>query len=257
MPNYYGQLCIVQRFSAQLQYRTTVHLSSTPASANSFTAFTQTGGMMFINQGRQSGWIEVVCGPMFSGKTEELIRRLNLALIAKQKIEIYKPAIDNRYGEEYITSHNNQRFKCLPITEAVKILEYIGEHTRVVGIDEAQFFDETIVNVCQKLANRGLRVIVAGLDQDYLGNSFGPMPQLLAVAESILKLKAVCMVCGGLATRSQRLTAERQQVVVGAADRYEARCRACFDPDLGATHQETLFQPIERKDVEKTLHSDF
>jgi thymidine kinase len=189
---------------------------------------------------------------MFSGKTEELIRRLNLALIAKQKIEIYKPAIDNRYAEEYIASHNNQRFKCLPVADAAKILEYIGEHTRVVGIDESQFFDETIVTVCQKLANRGLRVIVAGLDQDYLGNPFGPMPKLLACAESILKLKAVCMVCGGLASRTQRLTAERQQVVVGASDRYEARCRACYDPDLGQTHQEALFQPMQVKAKDST-----
>lgn len=202
---------------------------------------------MFINQGRQSGWIEVVCGPMFSGKTEELIRRLNLALIAKQKVEIFKPAIDNRYEEHYIASHNAQKFRCMPVPEATKILEFIGEHTKVVGIDEAQFFDENIVPVVQKLANRGLRVIVAGLDQDYQSKPFGPMPQLLSIAESILKLKAVCMVCGGLASRSQRLTGEQQQVVVGATDHYEARCRACFDPDLGVQPQETLFSLTQQK----------
>lgn len=198
---------------------------------------------MFINQGRPTGWIEVVCGPMFSGKTEELIRRLRLAQIAKQKAEIFKPALDNRYSEEHIASHNDQRFTCTPVTEAAKILELIGDHTRVVGIDEAQFFDDSIVAVCQKLANRGLRVIVAGLDQDYLGCPFGPMPQLLAVAESILKLKAVCMVCGGLASRSQRLTRETSQVVVGASDHYEARCRACFDPDMGRAATQPLFSP--------------
>jgi thymidine kinase len=141
----------------------------------------------------------------------------------------------------------------MPIVEAAKILEYIGEHTRVVGIDEAQFFDESIVTVCQKLANRGLRVIVAGLDQDYLGNSFGPMPKLLACAESILKLKAVCMGGGGLASRTQRLTSERQQVVVGAAERYEARCRACYDPDLGETHQEALFQPVQKEEESDSI----
>ncbi|HPQ81585.1 MAG TPA: thymidine kinase [bacterium] len=198
---------------------------------------------MYINQGRPTGWIEVICGPMFSGKTEELIRRLRLAQIAKQKVEIFKPSVDNRYSSEHIASHNDQRFTCTPVTEASKILELIGDHTRVVGIDEAQFFDKTIVTVCQKLANRGLRVIAAGLDQDYLGAPFGPMPELLAVAESILKLKAICMVCGGLAGRSQRLTRETSQVVVGASERYEARCRACFDPDMGASAEQPLFSP--------------
>lgn len=196
---------------------------------------------MFINQGRPTGWIEVVCGPMFSGKTEELIRRLKLAQIAKQKVEIFKPALDTRYSAEHIASHNDQRFTCTPVPDAGRILEQVGDHTRVVGVDEAQFFDRSIVAVCQKLANRGLRVIVAGLDQDYLGRPFGPMPELLAVAESILKLKAVCMVCGGLASRSQRLTRETSQVVVGALDHYEARCRACFDPDMGGEVSEPLF----------------
>ncbi len=196
---------------------------------------------MFINQGRPSGWIEVICGPMFSGKTEELIRRLRLAQIARQRVEIFKPAIDNRYSGEHIASHNEQKITCTPVPTASQILEKIDDHTRVVGIDEAQFFDETILPLCQKLANRGMRVIVAGLDQDYRGQPFGPMPALLAVAESILKLKAVCMVCGGLASRSQRLTEERSQVVVGTADRYEARCRACFDPELGSTKTAPLF----------------
>lgn len=196
---------------------------------------------MFLNQGRASGWIEVVCGPMFSGKTEELIRRLRLALIARQKVEIFKPALDTRYPEGHIASHDDQRFLCTPVADAGKILELVGEHSRVVGIDEAQFFDEAVVAVCQKLANRGRRVIVAGLDQDYRGEPFGAMPRLMAVAESVLKLKAVCMVCGGLASRSQRLTRETSQVVLGDADHYEARCRACFDPEMGAAKSEPLF----------------
>lgn len=201
---------------------------------------------MFMNQGRHSGWIEVICGPMFSGKTEELIRRLKLSQIAKQRVEIFKPGIDNRYSEEQLASHSGDRIKCTPVNLASKVIELVGDHTRVVGIDEAQFFDDSIVAICQKLANRGLRVIVAGLDQDYLGKPFGPMPQLLAIAESILKLKAVCMVCGGLATRSQRLTGENQQVVVGASDHYEARCRACFDPELGIPQNEQLFSSSDK-----------
>ncbi|MFA4874005.1 MAG: thymidine kinase [bacterium] len=203
---------------------------------------------MYINNGRHSGWIEVICGPMFSGKTEELIRRLRLAQIAKQRIEIFKPALDTRYSEEHIESHDEQRFKCTPVPAASKILEALGDHTRVVGVDEAQFFDASIVTVCQRLANRGIRVIVAGLDQDYIGNPFGPMPSLMAVAESVLKLKAVCMVCGGLASRSQRLTRETSQVVLGAADHYEARCRACFDPDLGSQSTEPLFNSARRNE---------
>ncbi|OGQ04121.1 MAG: thymidine kinase [Deltaproteobacteria bacterium RIFCSPLOWO2_12_FULL_44_12] len=179
-----------------------------------------------------SGAIEVVCGPMFSGKTEELIRRLRLAKIAKQKVQIFKPAVDNRYETECITSHTEQKFACTPIREPKEILEQLIDNTRVIGIDEVQFFSEELVEVCEKLANRGLRVIVAGLDQDYLGQPFGPMPQLLAIADDAAKLKAVCMVCGGEATKSQRLTRETDQVVVGAEKHYEARCRSCFDPEL-------------------------
>ncbi|MBI4126730.1 MAG: thymidine kinase [Deltaproteobacteria bacterium] len=191
---------------------------------------------MFLNQGRPCGWIEVVCGPMFSGKTEELIRRLRLAQIAKQRIQIFKPALDDRYEENYITSHSDQRFLCQPVRTSRDILERVNDMSRVVGIDEAQFFDDQIVDVCGKLADRGMRVIVAGLDQDYLGKSFGPMPQLLAVAESILKLKAVCIVCGGEATKSQRLTDDRSTVAVGSGEKYEARCRACFDPDFSVAN---------------------
>lgn len=178
------------------------------------------------------GSIEVICGPMFSGKTEELIRRLRLSKIAKQRVQIFKPALDNRYDTEHITSHLNQKFVCTPVHEAKEILEQLFDNTQVVGIDEAQFFKEDIVEVCEKLANRRLRVLVAGLDQDYLGKPFGPMPKLLAIADDCLKLKAVCMLCGKEATKSQRLTEDTEQVIVGAQKHYEARCRLCFDPDL-------------------------
>ncbi len=187
---------------------------------------------MQINHGRQSGWIEVICGPMFSGKTEELIRRLRLAHIAKQRIQIFKPATDNRFCAGHIVSHNEQKFECTTINHPEEILDALDDSTRIIGIDEVQFFDEGITKICEKMANRGLRVIVTGLDQDYLGNPFGPIPRLLALAESILKLKAVCQVCGGWATKSQRLTSEIAQVSVGATDKYEARCRACFDSKM-------------------------
>ncbi|PIR24783.1 MAG: thymidine kinase [Deltaproteobacteria bacterium CG_4_10_14_0_2_um_filter_43_8] len=187
---------------------------------------------MFAHQGRYSGWIEVVCGPMFSGKTEELIRRLKLVQIAKQRVQIFKPVIDDRYDEAYIMSHSAQRFECEPVSTAKEILDKIHDNTRVVGIDEAQFYSEEIADVAVKLANRGLRVILAGLDQDYKGRPFGSMPTLLALAESVLKLKAICKVCGGLASKTQRLTTDQGTVVVGSGEAYEARCRACFDPDL-------------------------
>jgi len=183
------------------------------------------------NQGRHSGWIEVISGPMFSGKTEELIRRLRLATIAKQRVQIFKHAVDKRYDETFIVSHTDQRFNATPVSNSAEILEKVADNTRVVGIDEAQFFDNGIVGVACKLADRGLRVIVAGLDQDYRGRPFGPMPELLAAAESVLKLKAVCMVCGGQAAKTQRITREDEQVLVGSGERYEARCRACFDPE--------------------------
>lgn len=188
--------------------------------------------MRFHRHTVEKGGIEVVCGPMFSGKTEELIRRLRLSVIAKQRTQIFKPVLDNRYDVKYITSHVEQKFSCTPIAGAKEILDYLDDSTRVVGIDEAQFFKTELIQTCEKLAKRGLRVIVAGLDQDYLGNPFGPMPQLLAIADDVLKLKAVCMICGGEATKSQRISTETDQVVVGAGEHYEARCRYCFDPDF-------------------------
>ncbi len=182
--------------------------------------------------GRPSGWIEVVCGPMFSGKTEELIRRAKLALIAKQRVQIFKPVIDDRYSDEHIMSHSEQKVVCHPVKNSAEIIDLVRDNTRIVGIDEAQFFDAGIAEVAQKLADRGIRVIVAGLDQDYKGKPFGPMPELLAIAESVLKLKAVCMSCGGAASKTQRLSRTTEQIVVGSGEQYEARCRACHDPDL-------------------------
>jgi len=178
------------------------------------------------------GGIEVVCGPMFSGKTEELIRRLRLARIAKLRVQIFKPMIDNRYSKDHITSHINSKFECIPVKNAREILEKLDDATHVVGIDEAQFFGEEVIQVCEKLARRRLRVIVAGLDQDAFGVPFGPMPQLLAIADEVMKFKAVCMSCGAPAAKSQRLTKDKGQVVVGAVEKYEARCRFCFDPEL-------------------------
>lgn len=183
-------------------------------------------------QGRPTGWIEVICGPMFSGKTEELIRRVKLSLIAKQRVQVFKPQIDDRYANEYIISHSEQKVVCTPVKNSSDVLELVRDNTRILGIDEAQFFDDEIVSVCEKLANRGMRVIVAGLDQDYLGKPFGRMPELLSIAESVLKLKAVCVACGGQASKTQRLIRSDEQIVVGSGECYEARCRVCHDPEL-------------------------
>ena len=172
------------------------------------------------------GWIEVICGSMFSGKTEELIRRLRRAEIAKLKVAIFKPQIDDRYSKGHIVSHNAQRIQSIPVASAREILEKAKE-AQVVGIDEGQFFDMELVDVCQTLANQGKRVIVAGLDQDYTGKPFEPIPQLLAVAEYITKTLAICVQCGNPANRTQRLSRQSERVIVGASDIYEARCRFC------------------------------
>jgi len=178
---------------------------------------------------RQTGWIEVVCGCMFSGKTEELIRRARRAEIAKQKVAIFKPRIDNRYSAQHIVSHSEQSLTSTVVDDAMEILE-LSKGAQVVGVDEGQFFKANLVDVCEQLANEGKRVIVAGLDQDYRGKPFEPMPQLLAVAEYITKTLAICMVCGNPADRTQRKTHQADRVVVGAKDIYEARCRHCFEP---------------------------
>ncbi|HFE51850.1 MAG TPA: thymidine kinase [Bacteroidetes bacterium] len=177
------------------------------------------------------GWIEVICGPMFSGKTEELIRRLRRAQIARQRVAIFKPRIDVRYDENHIVSHSDQRIPSVVVETAQEILELSrARDAQVVGIDEAQFFDNDLVDVCEQLANEGRRVIVAGLDQDYRARPFEPIPQLLAMAEYITKTLAICVKCGAPASRTQRITPSKELVLVGAAEAYEARCRRCYEP---------------------------
>ncbi len=175
---------------------------------------------------KETGWIEVIAGCMFSGKTEELIRRLRRAKIAKQNVKIFKPRIDNRYSSTEIVSHSEQSLPSILIEDIKEVLQH-SDDAEVIGIDEAQFFKGDIVDVCNELANQGKRVIVAGLDQDYRGIPFDPMPQLLAIAEYITKTLAICMVCGNPADKTQRKTHTSERVVVGAADIYEARCRKC------------------------------
>jgi thymidine kinase len=178
-----------------------------------------------------TGWIEVICGCMFSGKTEELIRRVRRAHIARQNVIVFKPRLDTRFGEDLIVSHSDQTHTSRSVDNPREILEYAKDY-QVIGIDEAQFFSDDLVEVCESLANQGKRVIVAGLDQDYRGKPFEPVPQLLAIAEYITKTLAICMVCGNPADRTQRLTGEQERVLVGAKDHYEARCRKCFHPPV-------------------------
>jgi len=177
---------------------------------------------------RRRRWLEVICGSMFSGKTEELIRRLTRARIARQRVEIFKPALDTRYHAQDVVSHNQTSIRSTPVQSPAEILLLASGSTDVVGIDEAQFFDESLVEVCRQLADRGTRVIVAGLDMDYLGRPFGPMPALLATAEFVTKVHAVCVCCGELAAYSYRIAASENQILLGETDSYEARCRPCF-----------------------------
>ena len=192
-------------------------------------------------RGQRSGWIEVICGSMFSGKTEELIRRLKRAKIANQRVEIFKPKIDTRYDDLNVVSHDANSILATPIDDSYKLLENVmarhdivtesgvrQEGVDVVGIDEAQFFDKNLTEVCQKLALKGIRVVIAGLEMDYRGEPFGPVPQLLAVAEYITKVHAICSHCGNLATHSYRKVANNQQVMLGEKDTYEPRCRTCY-----------------------------
>jgi thymidine kinase len=178
------------------------------------------------------GWIEVIVGSMFSGKSEELIRRLRRARIARQKVQIFKPAIDTRYSDDHIVSHGEMRIESRPVEGSHQLRDAVEPDAEVIGIDEGQFFDQDLPAVCSALADRGMRVIVAGLDQDYLGKPFEPMPQLLAIAEYITKTHAICMVCGNPANHTQRLVASEDRVLLGAHGMYEARCRRCFDPLL-------------------------
>jgi thymidine kinase len=188
------------------------------------------------------GWVEVITGSMFSGKSEELIRRLRRAIIAKQRVQVFKPALDDRYTAAQVVSHSRWRLEAERVHKAAEILEKVDPRTEVVGIDEAQFFDEELVTICGHMADLGKRVIVAGLDMDFRGEPFGPMPKLLAVAEEVEKVHAICARCGAPASYTQRLTQAQEQVVVGAAETYEARCRRCFDPG-GPEAQPELFPP--------------
>jgi thymidine kinase len=189
--------------------------------------------MDIVRKELHHGWIEVVTGSRFSGKSEELIRRLRRAQIARQKVQIFKPLIDNRFSEDHIVSHSDMRIGSQNVRNSDELVSLVAEDTEVVGIDEGQFFDAELPAVCSTLADQGKRVIVAGLDQDYLGKPFEPMPQLLAIAEYITKTLAICMVCGAPANHTQRLVASSERVLVGAQGTYEARCRHCFDPRLG------------------------
>jgi thymidine kinase len=195
---------------------------------------------MFSENTKKYGVVEVICGSMFSGKTEELIRRLKRAQFANQKIQIFKPTVDNRFSETDVVSHDLHSFPCTPIKDPERMLK-VPDDVEVIGIDEAQFFDDSIVEVCQKLADSGKRVIIAGLDMDYQGKPFGPMPALMAIAEDVQKVHAICVRCGNLANRSHRLTGSRKLVVIGEKDVYEPLCRNCFnkamEEEKAAKHQ--------------------
>ena len=184
-----------------------------------------------IQETRRRGRIEVICGSMFSGKTEELIRRMKRAKFAKQRVEIFKPAIDTRYSEEDVVSHDSHSIASTPIDSSASILLFTSE-IDVVGIDEAQFFDESLIQVAQELADKGKRVIIAGLDTDYMGKPFGPIPGLMAIAEDVQKVHAICVRCGNLANHSHRLTKSHKLVVLGEKDVYEPLCRQCFNEAL-------------------------
>jgi len=187
---------------------------------------------LFHNSQGNLGSIEVICGSMFSGKSEELIRRLRRAQIAKQRVQIFKPRLDNRFSEDHIVSHSDMKMKSERVTGATEILSQLEVETQVVGIDEAQFFDLDLVAVCNRMADMGKRVIVAGLDQDFRAKPFDPMPQLLAVAEYITKTLAICVRCGAPANRTQRLDSSSERLMIGGNGSYEARCRSCFELPL-------------------------
>lgn len=179
-------------------------------------------------KGQRSGWIEVICGCMFSGKTEELIRRLRRATIADLKVEVFKPRIDTRYDETSIVSHDTSMLLAHPVDDSARLLD-ISEDTSVVGVDEAQFFDANLPEVCQQLALRGVRVVVAGLDMDFRGKPFGPIPDMMAIAEYVTKVHAICVHCGNLATHSYRLATGDEVILLGEKEQYEPRCRSCYN----------------------------
>jgi len=193
------------------------------------------------------GWVEVICGPMFSGKSEELIRRLRRAMIARKRVEVFKPAIDNRYSDDEIVSHGDLRMRSEVVANAAEIIERIDWRAEVVGIDEANFMGPQLVDVAQRLADSGKQVVIAGLDTDYLGRPFPPVPDLLALSESITKTLAICVRCGNPAKHTQRLRGSDDLIVVGAADMYEARCRRCFEPGI-PKQQEIDFVKARRQE---------
>jgi thymidine kinase len=183
------------------------------------------------------GWIEVITGSMFSGKSEELIRRLRRVQIARQRVQIFKPVFDDRFSPDEIVSHSEMRIQSVKIGSSAELLRQVLDDTEVIGIDEAQFFDNDLPAACVGLANSGKRVVVAGLDTDYLGRPFEPMPNLMAVAEFVTKTHAICMVCGNPASHTQRLVASDERRLLGATGTYEARCRRCFDPSLAGIQE--------------------
>ena len=193
------------------------------------------------------GWIEVICGPMFSGKSEELIRRLRRAMIARKRVEVFKPAIDDRYSSDEIVSHGDLRMRSEVVAAAGEIIDRIDWRAEVVGIDEANFMGPELVDVAQRLADSGKQVVIAGLDTDYLGRPFTPIPDLLALSESITKTLAICVRCGNPAKHTQRLRGSDDLIVVGAADMYEARCRRCFEPGI-PKQQEMDFVKARRQE---------
>jgi thymidine kinase len=193
------------------------------------------------------GWIEVICGPMFSGKSEELIRRLRRAIIARKRVEVFKPAIDDRYSVDEIVSHGDSRMQSLVVKDAAGIMERIDWRSEVIGIDEGNFMGSGLVEVAQRLADSGKQVIISGLDTDYMGRPFAPIPELLALAESITKTLAICVRCGNPAKHTQRLRGSNDLIVVGAADMYEARCRRCFEPGI-PKQQELEFVKARRQE---------
>ncbi len=195
----------------------------------------------------RTGWIEVICGSMFSGKTEELIRRLNRARIARLNVRIFKPALDTRYHEADIVSHSALTIQSTPVQTASQIVKLAGD-CDVVGIDEAQFFDRQIIDTCTALANQGQRVIAAGLDMDFAGEPFGCMPQLLSVAEFVTKVHAICVVCGDIAQYSYRLVPSQERVLLGETDSYEARCRRCFNLGPEAGRREWAYEDVRNAD---------
>jgi thymidine kinase len=210
-----------------------------------------------------SSKLELICGPMFSGKTEELIRRVRRAQIARQKVQIFKPKLDTRYSEEKVVSHSALEIQAEPVSSAVEIFSLLKDSTRIIAIDEVQFFDIEVVAIASKLARRGYRVICAGLDLDYLGRPFGPMPYLLAIADDVTKVQAICTICGSPASKSQRIVLDQDKVLLGAKESYEARCNNHYEIDetkdaisFGNNQYQIETQLSVNKNVEDSSHNN-